>query len=1025
MSLISVIVAAAIGSVVVLGMTQFQVNLMRSIAQVKKSSNLEILHSDILRHLETKEDCSEEPSPTNVQVGKSCVFKSPCDLLLAGVTKTAAYKQNKDEIKDKVTFTSASGDKDSTDTSTTSAANIYEKSEKYHDLRFVGMKVDKAANANKADLLVYFSTKQSNILLPDEYITIDLAIEYNTNGTLKRCYAKGGVSGANASLDCITIDDDSTTGKTLIGCGGTSDISANYNTFVGFGAGKSTELGSYGQGQGNSFFGYRAGYTNRSGRLNNFFGYQAGYSNNSGGSNNFFGWQAGYKNNSGTGNNFIGYHAGNKNTSGSYNNFFGRFAGSKNTSGRYNSFFGSGAGQHNTSGSNNIYIGNEVSPPNSSGTKAGISRTASNQLNIGDLILGKRNPTAIPTDTSSTPNENKINSITESSGVLIRGSLRCTEEPCGSGGTCTTIDETENRGRVLIGCGGTNGVTAASRGTFIGYGTGLVTTGTNNTFIGQKVAPVNTYGDSNTFIGRSAGYDNTTGDDNTFIGYIAGYNNTTANDNTFVGYRSGYANTTGASNSFFGKDTGYANTTGKHNSFFGYRAGYLSNTGDQNTFIGYQAGYNNGSGNSNTCIGYESCKGTYGQTLSDQKWFKDTPIPYSHSHPHSHSSQQQQREGSGGPGSGRGHGGPGGHGSGTRYSLPLKEYKNIAQLKSKNKIKLSETQTKKLTQLKNKDYSFSKVAAFGQSAGSSNIGDKNVFLGVESGKDNLLGELNTFIGFNSGEHSYLGSNNIYIGSNTGSSKDNNINYPDKNKSYQLNLGHTIYGNLNKNPSFKFPKQKSSLVIDARLTTSKDLKVYGNIKTKKNLKVLGSLDSNKATIKHLKVKNLEVENLITKNRYLASATNYNNPISSKEYKKNIKDYKDYEKSLKAILETPIYRYQYKTLHPNKKRIGVISENLDKSFQLKEKSNSGKSIIMPDWVSIYGSLIASVKALYKKINNLTKELNSFKATILNKVVGLDKRVKANEREIAHYKQQLENNKKELKEIKKQLKKLSEKK
>ena len=432
MSLISVIVSAAIGSVVVLGMTQFQVNLMRSIAQVKKASNLEILHSDILRHLAIKETCSEEPSPTNVQVGKSCIFKSPCDLLLAGVTKAAAYKQNKDEIKDKVTFTSASNDKDSTDTSTTSAANIYEKSEKYHDLRFVGMKVDKEANANKADLFVYFSTKQSNILLPDEYITIDLAIEYNTNGTLKRCYAKGGAVGANASLDCITIDDDSTTGKTLIGCGGTSDISANYNTFVGFGAGKSTELGSYGQGQGNSFFGYRAGYTNRSGRLNNFFGYQAGFSNTTGYSNTFIGWQAGYKNNSGTGNNFIGYHAGNKNTSGSYNNFFGRFAGSKNTSGRYNSFFGSGAGQHNTSGSNNIYIGNEITPPNSSGTKAGISRTASNQLNIGDLILGKRNPTAIPADNSNTPNENKITSITESSGVLIRGSLRCTEEPCGS-----------------------------------------------------------------------------------------------------------------------------------------------------------------------------------------------------------------------------------------------------------------------------------------------------------------------------------------------------------------------------------------------------------------------------------------------------------------------------------------------------------------------------------------------------------------------------------------------------------------
>ena len=506
MSLISVIVAAAIGSVVVLGMTQFQVNLMRSINQVKKGSNLELLAADMVEHLAIKEDCSEQPDPTNIATG-TCILKSPCDFLLDGATKSAAIPENageeyRDNIRKAFEFPSGNN-KDSTDTSISipaaSEATIeYKKPKSYHDLKIVGMKVGKDANADKAKLLVYLSTKKQDILLPDiAPLEITLKIEYKSDDTLKRCYALGS-SVEQAALDCITIDDDENEGKTLIGCGGTSDVSANRNTFVGYEVGNKDTTGVN-----NSFFGYQAGYSNTT-NSNSFFGYQAGYSNTIFSNNSFFGYQAGYsnKNNSntfignqagkynttgqfntfignlagkagnankltGNHNTFIGFATGSLNTTGINNTYIGSFAGFKNTEGysnaflgfnaghwnkgNANTFIGSTAGQgntegdsntfigvsagyYNTLGSNNIYIGNHIGSASHSRTRAGISKTANNQLNIGDLILGKRNPTAIPADNSNTPNENKITSITESSGVLIRGSLRCTKEPCGSGG---------------------------------------------------------------------------------------------------------------------------------------------------------------------------------------------------------------------------------------------------------------------------------------------------------------------------------------------------------------------------------------------------------------------------------------------------------------------------------------------------------------------------------------------------------------------------------------------------------------
>ena len=66
---------------------------------------------------------------------------------------------------------------------------------------------------------------------------------------------------------------------------------------------------------------------------------------------------------------------------------------------------------------------------------------------------------------------------------------------------------------------------------------------------------------------------NTTGSLNTFIGQRAGRSNSTAIANTFVGFAAGIDNTTGQPNSFFGFQTGRKNTTGNLNAFYGYLAG--------------------------------------------------------------------------------------------------------------------------------------------------------------------------------------------------------------------------------------------------------------------------------------------------------------------------------------------------------------------------------------------------------------------------------------------------------------------
>lgn len=152
--------------------------------------------------------------------------------------------------------------------------------------------------------------------------------------------------------------------NTAIGSGALISTRADYNTGVGYQALRNNTNGTYNVAVGVGVFGtlvetmsgsYNTGIgpavagTITTGSFNFAGGGYAGNLLSTGSNNVYLGWQAGYDATTGSGNIYLG----------SYTT----------------------TAVHITTGSNNIFIGNDV--------YNGISRTASGQLNIGNLILGQ------------------------------------------------------------------------------------------------------------------------------------------------------------------------------------------------------------------------------------------------------------------------------------------------------------------------------------------------------------------------------------------------------------------------------------------------------------------------------------------------------------------------------------------------------------------------------------------------------------------------------------------------------------
>jgi hypothetical protein len=142
--------------------------------------------------------------------------------------------------------------------------------------------------------------------------------------------------------------------------------------------------------------------------------------------------------------------------------------------------------------------------------------------------------------------------------------------------------------------------------TFLGWRSGNVNTGAENTGFGYQSLRSNVGGIKNTAVGSGALFTNTTGGYNTAIGTDAlsvnngSYNlavgfgtlssNTTANGNTAFGANALLYHSTGNDNLSVGSNSMVNNISGANNTALGSSAGYNS-TGSNNLFLGSAAGF--------------------------------------------------------------------------------------------------------------------------------------------------------------------------------------------------------------------------------------------------------------------------------------------------------------------------------------------------------------------------------------------------------------------------------------------------
>jgi hypothetical protein len=238
---------------------------------------------------------------------------------------------------------------------------------------------------------------------------------------------------------------------------------------------------------------------NTTGSTNHAVGRVALLSNTTGSNNSAFGGGALQNNTTASNNTAVGYQAGYANTTGDYLSALGYQAALSNTTGRFNIAVGALSLGLNTTGSNNVAVGLEALYANT---------TANNNVAAGYQ--------ALKANTTGTQN------------VAI-----------GSGALQTNTTSSRN---TAVGLNALNLSTSVDN-TAMGF-TALAanTTGNNNTAVGSYALQANTTASTQTAVGYQAGYGITTGGGNTCIGQgTANYSGsggailTTGYNNTYLG----------------------------------------------------------------------------------------------------------------------------------------------------------------------------------------------------------------------------------------------------------------------------------------------------------------------------------------------------------------------------------------------------------------------------------------------------------------------------------------------------------
>ena len=490
-SLIGVLVASAVGLIVVTGITKLFVHMSSQNLQLEQQAKRANLVAQIGSFLNNPVNCKA----TLQSVPDLNVIKQPS-------TSSSTYPITFSQLKPGSPDSSDPSDPNKVTTLSGSFIDLNQKAQLRSYYGIEGYAVfelncatspksncDSAIGSDKRwELSLISQTYINNVPSFNRIVKIPISVAYYGNNPDQfQCNDVGSSLPSGLSANCVTAEDSSGSPSevTLVGCGTTQDINKDKITALGFSAGHA------GSGKDSTFIGYEAG-KQFTGKYNTFIGHKSGR----GGSGPptfplFYTTGIAFSIPAKDMNTFVGYEAGMNITTGKVNTFIGSQAGASVTTGKENVFIGSLAGGLVKTGSGNVYVG----------YNAGSMFGEANSKNtyIGYDAGGRGNTT-----------EN----------VFVG---------YGAG--------QQNKPHATVSWLG------ARHNTFIGYQAGQRNrNGSGNTFVGHSAGAGHStshgqLGEDNTFIGYTAGQNNGLGSYNTYIGSGTGCFNRDGSHNIIIGYR--------------------------------------------------------------------------------------------------------------------------------------------------------------------------------------------------------------------------------------------------------------------------------------------------------------------------------------------------------------------------------------------------------------------------------------------------------------------------------------------------------
>ena len=547
------------------------------------------------------------------------------------------------------------------------------------------------------------------------------------------------IAGYNATAVITTGNKNIIMGSTT----GSSLSTGNLNVFIGHNSAINTTSASR-----NIFLGGSIGLTNQTGNDNTYIGYNTG--NNSITSNNTIligkntgytnlssnivavGNEAGYNTLNSTKSTYIGHNSG-YNSTGECNTYIGHKSGysTPSSSGEFNIAIGNESGYSLTSGSRNVLIGSTRSVNGTSNDSAGwLLNTGSDNIYIGsntgakstistnNVIIGSDVGTELTTSSNSILiGKNTGNNLTTNGNSIIIGSE--------SGNNNT------NTNTLIIGQNSGDGYSGENAFT-IGHSAGKNVQGINNMFIGNHSGSSVTSksGVFNLALGHYTGSNLVEGSRNIIVGsgssiLSTGRQISSGNDNTLLGYNTGSSIQAGTGNTLIGSNTGASISSGSHNIGLGYESAFTLGTGINNVCIGKETGYKLEGGSNNilsgTQAGYNIISGANNINIGNQAGFQATTA---------------------------------------EHTINLGYQSGYSSTADNNVFIGNQAGLNNTSGLEN--------IFIGKQAGkgASSNGNYNVFMGCESGNQNVSGDNNVFLGYISGYQNTTGDKNIYIGNQT-------------------------------------------------------------------------------------------------------------------------------------------------------------------------------------------------------------------------------------------------------------------